>query len=123
MARELREHHKGRTDPQVLSAVSDVQLVQATLDGRAWLRQQIAKADAGDTRPVPETEEQLRARVIAERVLKEVGRGVDKDEWLVEKNAVSLLPFLVRREELNQERYPALYSAQLGVTCHPLPMP
>jgi hypothetical protein len=45
MARELREHHNGRTDPKLLAFVSDRTLVQSTLKGRAWLRRSIAEAE------------------------------------------------------------------------------
>jgi hypothetical protein len=73
-AAQLREHHRGRTDPKLLASLSDEQLVSANLQGRAASRRQIAEAEARselDPKPLPETEEQLRARVIAERVLKE----------------------------------------------------
>jgi hypothetical protein len=68
IAKELRERRAGRVD---VSGVSDEWLVKSYLDGCAWLRKSIAESEANDARSSPETESQLRARVIAERVLKE----------------------------------------------------
>jgi hypothetical protein len=78
MAKEWRDRAKGRIPDELMAQVSDEKLIQGLLDGRAWQRDLIAKAEANDTRPIPETEEQLRARVIAERVLKEVAQAATK---------------------------------------------